>query len=60
MRMHASRGARAEVARQYQACVDVLKRELGATPDPETTRLYRELMADASPIVPRSPSAAPD
>jgi DNA-binding SARP family transcriptional activator len=31
MRMHASQGARAEVVRQYQACVDVLKRELGAT-----------------------------
>ena len=36
MRVHDRRGERAAVARQYQACVDVLKSELSTVPAPET------------------------
>lgn len=39
MRLHAARGQRGLALRQYQACVDVLKRELGVAPDPETVAL---------------------
>lgn len=35
---------RAAALRQYQACVDVLQREFGAEPEPETRRLYLELL----------------
>jgi class 3 adenylate cyclase len=40
MRLHAARGQRGLALRQYQACVDVLKRELGVAPDPETVALH--------------------
>jgi DNA-binding SARP family transcriptional activator len=40
MRLHAARGQRGLALRQYQVCIDVLKRELGIAPDPETVALY--------------------
>ena len=37
-------GRRSDALRQYQACLDVLARELGAEPGPETRRLYLEVL----------------
>jgi DNA-binding SARP family transcriptional activator len=47
MRVHDRRGERAAVARQYQACVDVLKTDLATTPAPETVALYKQLVGAA-------------
>ena len=44
MRLYAELGRRGPALRQYQTCVDVLRRELGVEPDPETQALYREIM----------------
>jgi tetratricopeptide (TPR) repeat protein len=44
MRLHAKAGQRAAALRQYQTCVEVLQRELGVEPEPETRKIYRELL----------------
>ncbi len=44
MRLHASVGQRGTALRQYQACAEILRRELGVEPDTETQRLYREIL----------------
>ena len=44
MRVHASRGDRTAVVRQYKICRDALK-QLDLTPSEETEALYRELSA---------------
>ncbi|MGH7302677.1 MAG: ATP-binding protein [Candidatus Rokuibacteriota bacterium] len=44
MRLYVQQGRRAAALRQYQACVSVLERDLGADPEAETKRLYRELL----------------
>jgi DNA-binding SARP family transcriptional activator len=51
MRLHAVLGQRGAALRQYQACADVLRRELGVEPDAATQRLYREILqqAEAAP-----------
>jgi len=61
MRIHARQGRQDAALRQYQVCVDVLQRELGIEPEPETRELYRTLLgrrasgtAEAS-----SPTTAP-
>jgi DNA-binding SARP family transcriptional activator len=72
MKLYAQQGRRGAALRQYQVCVGVLERELGAEPEPETRQLYRELLqatqtaADArsdddAVLVPgdRSPSDTP-
>lgn len=43
MRLYASLGRLGAVRRQYQACVEALRRELDALPSAETTRLLQEL-----------------
>jgi len=43
MRLHAARGDRLAVIRQYQTCRDVLEQELGVHPDTRTEVLYRQL-----------------
>lgn len=48
MRLHATLGRRGAALRQYQACADVLRRELGIEPDAATQRLYREILRQAS------------
>jgi predicted ATPase/DNA-binding SARP family transcriptional activator len=45
MQLYARLGRRGAALRQYEACVEVLKRELRALPEPETTRLYQEIRA---------------
>jgi DNA-binding SARP family transcriptional activator len=44
MRLYERRGRRATALRQYQACVDLLRRELGSEPESETRRLYAEIL----------------
>jgi DNA-binding SARP family transcriptional activator len=46
MRLHAEHGRQAAALRQYQACLEVLRRELGVQPDEETRALYRRLLAE--------------
>lgn len=43
MRLYGGMGRRAEALRQYQLCVEALKRELDAEPDAATRRLFDEL-----------------
>lgn len=57
MRLHAGLGRRSAALRQYQVCVDVLRRELGTEPEPATRRLYHELLR--MPALRAGPSAAP-
>ena len=44
MRLYASQGRRGQALRQYQECLEILERELGVEPEPETKQLYRELL----------------
>lgn len=53
IRLYARQGRRAAALRQYQACVAALRKELGVEPDPETQRLYREILQQQA-----KPSAA--
>jgi DNA-binding SARP family transcriptional activator len=48
MRLYLRLGRRGAGLRQYQACLDVLRRELGAEPEPETRALYLELLQSAT------------
>src|SRR5262250_1559561 len=49
MRLYARQGRRAAALRQYQQCVDVLRRELGVEPEEATKQVYRELLPQPSP-----------
>jgi DNA-binding SARP family transcriptional activator len=44
MRLYARDGRRGAALRQYQVCLDVLQRELGTEPEPETRELYHALL----------------
>ena len=44
MRLYARQGRLGDALRQYQACVSVLRQELGAEPTEETRRVYREIV----------------
>src|SRR5206468_8170219 len=48
MRLYARLGRREAALRQYQLCVDALKRELSAPPEGETTRLYQQILKTRS------------
>jgi DNA-binding SARP family transcriptional activator len=43
MRLYSRQGRRTAALRQYQVCAGVLRRELGASPSPETRRLHQEI-----------------
>jgi DNA-binding SARP family transcriptional activator len=45
MRIHAARGERALALKQYRACREVLRAELGVEPEDETERLHEEIRA---------------
>jgi DNA-binding SARP family transcriptional activator len=49
MRLHAEQGRHAAALRQYQVCLDVLRRELGVEPDEDTRALYRRLLGQRRP-----------
>jgi hypothetical protein len=66
MRLYGRLGRREAALRQYQQCVDALKRELSTPPEPETTQLYQELLrsrasAQTGPrcLAPRAGAAGP-
>jgi DNA-binding SARP family transcriptional activator len=44
MRLYARQGRRDAALRQYQSCVDTLRRELNVEPEPETRQLYQEVL----------------
>src|SRR5215470_8071580 len=44
MRLYARQGRRGAALRQYQVCVDLMQRELGVEPEPETRQLYQEIL----------------
>ncbi|PYN14101.1 MAG: hypothetical protein DME06_05545, partial [Candidatus Rokuibacteriota bacterium] len=44
MRLYTKLGRREAALRQYQLCVDTLKRELSTPPEAETTQLYQEIL----------------
>src|SRR5215831_2261913 len=58
MRLYARQGRRAAALRQYQICVDLLQRELGAEPETETKQLYQEILQRRPTETVRLPSSA--
>lgn len=44
MGLYAGQGRRAAALKQYQLCVDLLQRELGVEPEPETRSLYQAIL----------------
>ncbi len=44
MRLYVRQGRRGAACRQYQVCLEGLRRELGVEPEAETTRLYERLL----------------
>jgi predicted ATPase/DNA-binding SARP family transcriptional activator len=66
MRLYARLGRREAALRQYQLCVNALKRELNTPPDAETTQLYQQTLhsrptrPDRAPVsIPASGAPAP-
>ncbi|MFQ5936766.1 MAG: BTAD domain-containing putative transcriptional regulator [Acidiferrobacterales bacterium] len=57
MRLHARQGQRALALRQYELCRDVLKRELGVEPEPETVELYDAILKERAKPKPAAQSA---
>ena len=49
MRAYGLSGRRSESLAQYQRCAEILERELGTAPSPETTALYRRIL-DGLPL----------
>ena len=47
MRCYAEAGRRAKALEQYRSCQEVLVRELGVRPSPETTRFYEKIAGKA-------------
>lgn len=59
MRLYAACGQRAAALRQFDVCRDLLHKELGVRPDPETEQLadrLREAAADAPPAAAGTPA----
>src|SRR2546421_4911260 len=46
MRLYVRQGRRAAALRQYQLCVDVLRRELATEPEAATRELYQQILPD--------------
>jgi adenylate cyclase len=46
MQLHVQRGRRNLALRQYRLCQELLSRELGVQPEPETVRLYEEMQSE--------------
>jgi DNA-binding SARP family transcriptional activator len=61
MRMYAEMGTADQAVRQFQLCQDVLRRELDLAPQPETLKLYQDVLASRIVRQPRPESgrAAP-
>jgi len=59
MRLFRGLGRRAAALQQYQICVGVLERELGAEPEEETRALYREILRAAGTAAPAPANLSP-
>jgi TolB-like protein/DNA-binding SARP family transcriptional activator len=59
MRLYARQGRRGAALTQYQACREILERELGVAPEPETQRLHKELREQRGVGDPAVPSRRP-
>ncbi len=59
MRLYARLGRREAALRQYQLCVDALKRELSTSPEAETNQLYQEILRSRSSRPDRATVAGP-
>src|SRR5438309_5759135 len=59
MRLYARLGRREAALRQYQLCVDALKRELRTSPEAETNQLYQEILRSRSSRPDRATVAGP-
>src|SRR5262245_4194818 len=44
MRLYARQGRRSTALKQYQVCVGILRRELNTEPEPETRRMYQDIL----------------
>jgi predicted ATPase len=52
MRLYFKNGRRGAALMQYQRCVEVLQRELGVEPEPETKQLYQDILQRSSRTAP--------
>jgi TolB-like protein/Tfp pilus assembly protein PilF len=59
MQIHAAQGQRDQATRQYHACRDILRRELGVEPSKPTVDLHREISENRYQPAPRNESPAP-
>src|SRR5882762_1901377 len=59
MRLYARLGRREAALRQYQFCVDALKRELSTPPEAETTQLYQEILRSRATRPDRAEGSGP-
>jgi DNA-binding SARP family transcriptional activator len=59
MRLYTQQGRRAMALRQYQTCVAVLQRELGAEPNAETRQLYQDIIQRRDDVRRREPEGVP-
>lgn len=57
MRILAQSGQRAAAIQQYQACSEILMRELEVEPDPETTRVLEEIKSPTPPAPEKADTA---
>jgi hypothetical protein len=57
MRLYLRQHRRGAALKQYQLCVDVLQRELGSEPEPETKQLYLGLLRRHPPDAEKAPRA---
>jgi DNA-binding SARP family transcriptional activator len=53
MRLHAAASDRAAALHTFHGCANLLQRELGVEPAPETRELYRKLLAHGTPAATR-------
>lgn len=59
MALYLGAGRRGAALRQYQICVDILRRELGVEPDTATKQLYREIVRQRAHGSTESPRYGP-
>src|SRR5260370_2654884 len=60
MRLYARLGRREAALRQYQHCVDALKRELSTQPEAETTQLHQQILRSRVPRPDRAAASGSD
>ncbi len=60
MRAYAAQGRQASALKQFEACRDILQRELGVEPEPETVALYRDIRQQRAAAPGGVPEAAPE